>query len=475
MHRPGAPGDLDSYNTDWMGKYRGASELVLRPANTAHVSAVLEYCHQRRLAVVPQGGNTGLVGGSVPIGDEIVLSMRRMNSIRSFDSSSGTLVADAGCVLETLDSFLRSRAPHAHMMPVDLAAKGSCTIGGMLATNAGGIRVLRYGGTMSNTRGVEVVLANGRVIEGLRPALQKDNTGINLGALFAGSEGTLGVVTGVAIATPRVPESTEVAVMLIPTTKAIETALSKAKQRLAGVLSAFEFWDAESARIVAETDKKKSAQPFAAHLLGDRQDATGGPFHVLVEVGGTIGETRRQLEDYLEAVIEEGVAIDAVVAQDTLQARALWAAREGITEACAKNNSGAKAGNFKYDISLPPARMYDAVIELRERLAAAGHSSEDAVRHVLGFGHFGDGNIHVNVGATAHAAHDVAAQLEPHVYEWVIAHGGSISAEHGVGQARRAHMTAARGSAAVDAMRAIKHSLDARGILNPRKLLPDAS
>ncbi|KAJ2766128.1 D-lactate ferricytochrome c oxidoreductase, partial [Coemansia nantahalensis] len=212
--------ELEGFNNDWLGKYRGRSQVVLRPKTTAEVAGILRYCNDERIAVVPQGGNTGLVGGGVPVGDEVVLSLRNLNKVRSYDEASGILVCDAGCVLEELDNFVAERS---HVMPLDLGAKGSCHIGGNVATNAGGIRFLRYGSLHGSVLGLEVVLPDGTVLDNLS-TLRKDNTGYDLKQLFIGSEGTLGVITGVSIATPRRPSAVNVAVLGVPSYAGVQRA-----------------------------------------------------------------------------------------------------------------------------------------------------------------------------------------------------------------------------------------------------------
>ena len=237
---------LEHYNTDWMRKYRGKSRLALRPGSTTEVSRILAHCNERRLPIVPQGGNTGLVGGSVPVDDEVVLSLGRMNRVLAMDEHAGNLVCEAGCVLETLQEYVWKRG---YTMPLDLGAKGSCQIGGNIATNAGGLRFLRYGSLHGSVLGLEAVLADGTVLDNLT-ALRKDNTGYDLKQLFIGSEGTLGVVTGCAIALPRAPTSVQLAFLGLSSFDAVLACFGAAKRDLGEVLSAVEFLDAESYELV---------------------------------------------------------------------------------------------------------------------------------------------------------------------------------------------------------------------------------
>lgn len=248
---------MESYNTDWMRKYHGASRLALRPASTEEVSQVLKHCHERRLAVVPQGGNTGLVGGSVPVGDEVVLSLSRMSRIRGFDAVSGALQCDAGCVLERLDAFAEE---HGCIMPLDLGAKGTCQIGGNVSTSAGGLRFIRYGSLHGSVLGLEVVLADGTVLD-LMSDVRKDNTGYDLKQLFIGAEGTLGVVTGVSILTAQRPTASSLLMLACPSYEAVNRTFVSAKSALGTILTAFEFMDGPTMDLVRGPP---------AHALGAR-------------------------------------------------------------------------------------------------------------------------------------------------------------------------------------------------------------
>lgn len=241
------PVELARYNVDWMKKYRGQSQLVLRPKTTEQVSKIAKYCNDKKLAMVPQGGNTGLVGGSVPVFDEIVVTMELMNQVRSFDAVSGILVADAGLVLENADKYLEERG---FIFPLDLGAKGSCHIGGNVATNAGGLRLIRYGSLHGSVLGLEVVLADGTILNNLS-TLRKDNTGYDLKQLFIGSEGTLGFITGVSIATPKRSSAVNVSMVTVKSFEDVQRVFLKTKEALGEILSAFEFWDSNASRMVS--------------------------------------------------------------------------------------------------------------------------------------------------------------------------------------------------------------------------------
>ena len=444
----GVDDDLAPFNEDWMHKYRGQSRLVLRPASTEQVSAILKYCNEQKLAVVPQGGNTGLVGGSIPVFDEIVINMGRMQEIRSFDEVSGSLVLDAGCVLETADSYLAERG---HIFPLDLGAKGSCQVGGNVATNAGGLRLLRYGSLHGSVLGMEAVLADGTVIDDLC-RLRKNNTGYDLKQLLIGAEGTLGIITKLAIQCPQRSPAVNVALLGLDSYEKAQVAFREAKRQLSEILSAFELMDGTTQRLVHK-------------VRGDDHPLEGQhPFYCLVETSGSHGEhDYEKLERFLEHVMGDETIADGVVAQDETQARTLWSWREGITECI-----GHGGGTYKYDLSIPLPDMYSIVDDVRERIAEAGLLAEDPIDNdgtdkpvlgVVGYGHLGDSNIHLNVMVSRY---DKAIEkvLEPYVYEWIQKRGGSISAEHGLGLAKKDFIGYSRNDTMVGLMKQIKNLYD---------------
>ncbi|PIN15809.1 Proteins containing the FAD binding domain [Handroanthus impetiginosus] len=362
---------LDDANTDWMRKYKGSSKLMLQPKSTQEVSQILEYCNSRCLAVVPQGGNTGLVGGSVPVFDEVIINVSSMNNILSFDKVSGILVCEAGCILENLISFLDNEG---FIMPLDLGAKGSCQIGGNVSTNAGGLRLIRYGSLHGSVLGLEAVLANGTVLDMLG-TLRKDNTGYDLKHLFIGSEGSLGVVTKVSILTPPKLSSVNLAFLACEDYNGCQKLLLEAKRKLGEILSAFEFLDISAMDLVLKhLDGLRDPLPSSKHN-----------FYILIETtGSTESHDKEKLEAFLLQSIESGLLTDGVLAQDINQASAFWRIREGVPEALMK--AGAV---YKYDLSLPPEKMYDLVLEMRGRLGS--------VANVVAYGHLGDGNLHLNI------------------------------------------------------------------------------
>lgn len=437
-----AADDLEPFNRDWMRKYRGHTTLVLKPQSTDEVSRVLKYCNDRKLAVVPQGGNTGLVGGSTPVFDEIVLNTSRMNKIRSFDDTSGVLVADAGVILEVADQYLAERE---HLFPLDLGAKGSCHVGGNVATNAGGLRLLRYGSLHGNVLGVEAVLADGTVVDSLS-TLRKNNTGYDLKQLFVGSEGSIGVVTGVSVLCPPRPKAVNVAYFGVESYEQLCRAYKEAKGKLSEILSAFELMDGPTQQLVHKTSGNKYP------LEGEY------PFYCLVETSGSNEEhDMAKLEAFLEHIMGEGIVADGVLAQDETQFQALWRWREGITEAL--NHVG---GTYKYDVSIPLPELYQLVDDCRERLTQMGLVGDDdsfPVQAVVGYGHMGDSNLHLNVSVRQYNK-DVEKAIEPWVYEWIQKRKGSISAEHGLGLAKKEFIGYSQNETMVKLMKQLKDLYD---------------
>ncbi|KAI8808718.1 hypothetical protein BJ742DRAFT_677575 [Cladochytrium replicatum] len=462
--------DLLIYNMDWMKKYRGQSTVVLRPRTTNQVSEILAYCSKNSIAVVPQGGNTGLVGGSVPVFDEVVLNLGRMDSIRGFDEVSGIVVTDSGVVLEKLDGWLAERG---FMCPLDLGAKGSCHIGGNVATNAGGLRLLRYGSLHGTVLGLEAVLPDGTILDNLS-TLRKDNTGYDLKQLFIGSEGTIGVVTAVSILTPPRAKSTNVALLALPSFDAVQTLFRLAKQNLSEILSAFEFWDSAALKLARNTLHHVR---FPDEISGDGNSQV--PFWVLVETQGSEqSHDFEKLERFLDLVMsgsaESGpVVLDGLVAQDEAQATNFWALREGFPEACSKSGKV-----YKYDISMPVPVLYQMVEDVRNHLTSLNLYDPSAtsygparVTSVAGYGHVGDGNLHLNIIATAYSP-EILAGIEPYVYEWAQKYRGSVSAEHGLGLMKRDFVGYSKSPAMVQMMKRVKDLLDPKGIMNPYKYLP---
>lgn len=446
--------ELRPYNQDWMCKWEGRSKCVLKPASTAEVSSVLKHCNERGLAVVPQSGNTGLVGGSVPVHDEVVLSSLRMNKVEALDKRSGIVTVQAGMVLENLDNYV---AEHGFMVPLDLGAKGTCTIGGNAATNAGGLRYLRYGSLRGNILGLEAVLADGTVVESLT-TLRKDNTGYGLPQLFIGSEGTLGMITRLSLLLPPRPKAVNVAFFGCKDFESVQDTFALARQNLGEVLSAVEFCDRTAMEFVLERECSLGVRdPFEeAH-----------PFYVLIETSGSNEDhDNEKLHNFLEmAMGGEGAdpaVDDGVVASDGSQMKLIWRLREGISDAM--TNAGYI---YKYDVSIPLQKMYELVEDARKMLEAKGFTDARAA----GYGHLGDANLHLNVTNLSGRDDRLLDALEPWVFEWVASQKGSISAEHGIGQCKPQYLHYSKPPSAVTLMKALKASLDPKGILNPYKVL----
>jgi FAD/FMN-containing dehydrogenase len=440
------------YLREWRDTYFGQSALVLRPASTAEVSAILTLAHAEGIAVVPQAGNTGLVGGQIAMRGEVVVSVARMTKVRTVDAVGGTMTVEAGL---TLAECQQTADRAGKLFPLTLPSEGSCRIGGNLGTNAGGVGVLAYGNTRQQVLGLEVVLADGRVWDGLR-ALKKDNTGYDLRDLFIGSEGTLGIITAAVLRLLPKPAEKATAMVAI---RSIEDALAlfnMAQQAADRGLTAFEFMP----RLVLDF--------VLRHIAGTREPfAATYAWYVLIEISGAQadGTANRQLESILTDATDRGLVIDAVMAQSIAQARDLWRLREGISEA-----QKPEGGNIKHDVSVPIASIpvfISRANAIVERICPGARP--------LPLGHFGDGNVHYNIaqptGMDKAAFTKLTPQIMREVHDLVMSYGGSISAEHGIGQTRRAELARVKSDVELDLMRRIKSALDPKGILNPGKML----
>ncbi|NGN91976.1 FAD-binding oxidoreductase [Nocardioides sp. KC13] len=445
------PADMAAYVTDWTGSFTGTALAVVRPASTSEVATAVRLCAEAGVGVVPQGGNTGLVGGGVPDsgGDQVVLSLGRMRRVREVDPVADTLVVEAGAVLATVQE---AAVAAGRLFPLSLGSEGSCTIGGTIATNAGGTAVLRYGMMRELVLGLEVVLPDGRVWDGLRP-LRKDNTGYDLKQLFIGSEGTLGVVTAAVLrllpATPR----RATAFVALDSVEAATALLPLLRSHGGGLLTTWELLGRQAVDLVL------------AHLPGVRDPfAERHEWYGLVELAGTPADVDERLESALEAAAEAGLIADAVVAGSPAQRESLWALREGVSEA--QKSEGA---TLKHDVTLPITALPRFVAETGPRLL----ETLPGLRLVT-YGHIGDGNLHYNLSAPV--GDDAALRREGPaltriVYDAVTALGGSISAEHGIGVLKRDAAAAYKTGVEVDLMRAVKQAIDPDGVMNPRKVL----
>ena len=448
------PADTAPYLADWRGRYRGEAEAVVRPASTAEVAAVVAACAQAGVAVVPQGGNTGLCGGSVPVSGrrQIVLSLARMNRIRELDAANNTLTVEAGCVLQVIQEAARDAD---RLFPLSLGAEGSCQIGGNLSTNAGGEAVLRYGNARDLVLGLEVVLPDGRVWDGLR-GLRKDNTGYDLKQLFIGAEGTLGVVTAAVLKLFPRPTATATAFLGVADPATAVALLSVLRGAVGDRLTGFELMSRLCLELVLRHVPDTADPLREAHL-----------WYVLVELSdsGDSADLAERLMDALAPAMERGQVRDAVLAQSEAQGESLWRLRDSMAEA-----QKAEGISIKHDVSVPVSRMARFIEEASRALERAF----PGVR-IVAFGHIGDGNVHYNVSFADPAQN--AAFIEDSepvnrvVYEVVAALSGSISAEHGLGQLKRDEIRRYKSPLELELMRAIKRALDPQNLMNPGKVI----
>jgi len=432
--------DTSPYVTDWRRQYHGTAVCVVRPASTAEVAAVMRLCAEAAIAIVPQGGNTGLCGGSVPAGtqEQAVLSLSRLNRIRELDALNDTITVEAGCVLAEVQ---RAASDADRFFALSLAAEGSCQIGGNLSTNAGGVNVLRYGNARDQVLGLEAVLPDGRIWHGLR-GLRKDNTGYDLKQLFIGAEGTLGVITAAVLKLHPKPTASATAWIQVADPKGAVELLSHLRNACGDRLTAFELLS------------RTCVDAVLAHRPAIRDPIPGSAWSVLVELGDS--GSSAALHEKLAQALDTGFALNAVVAKSAAESKALWNIRENLPEA--------QFSNVKHDISVAVSK----VPEFIERAGAALATAYPGVP-VYCFGHAGDGNLHYNVGDAALLAR--SEEVNRMVYAEVAALGGSISAEHGLGQLKRDEIARHKAPLELELMRAVKKALDPRGLMNPGKLL----
>ncbi len=439
---------------DERGKYHGRAALMVRPADAGEVAEVVRFCAERRIPMVPQGGNTSMCGASVPHahGREILVGLSRLNRVRAIDPVNDTMTAEAGCILADLQA---AAAGVGRLLPLSLAAEGSCEIGGNISTNAGGTNVLRHGMARAQVLGLEVVLPDGSLWDGLR-ALRKDNTGYDLKQLFIGAEGTLGIVTAVVLKLEPQVRMTATAWAAVPDPAAALTLLTLARESSGDTVTAFEF---ESRRCV---DFVVANVPGVRDPLNGRHD-----WFVLIELSSPAADAPlgKTMEDLLALAMDRGLVLDGVVAASEAQARNLWALREHVSEA--QKHEG---GSIKHDVSVPVSR----VPEFLDRAGAVVEALVPGVRPVV-FGHMGDGNVHYNVTQPEGMDRDAyLAQWErmnEAVHDLAMAMDGSFSAEHGVGRLKRAALVKYRSPVEVAMMRRIKQALDPHGIMNPGKVI----
>jgi len=443
-----------TFCTDWRGRYSGRARCVVKPASTEEVAAVVALCAAERIPMVPQGGNTGLVGGATPQhdGHEVVINLSRMKRIREIDAANNTLTAEAGCLLAEVQAAAEGAE---RLFPLSLAAEGSCEIGGNLSTNAGGTAVLRYGNMRELTLGIEAVLPDGRIWHGLR-GLRKDNTGYDLKHLFIGAEGTLGIITAAVLKLFPRPRQAATAWLAVRDPAAAVELLSQLRGACGERVTGFE--------IVA----RPALELVLKHIPGARDPlAAVSPWYVLIELTDTLADVdlAGTLASVLGAEIAAGRVADAAMAQDLAQQQAFWQLRENISEA-----QRIEGLSIKHDIAVPVSHIAEFIARADAELRRAF----PAVRIVC-FGHIGDGNLHYNLSRpeAAENADFIAQTPEANriVHDLVAALGGSISAEHGLGQLKRGEILRYKSAVEMDLMRAVKQALDPHGLMNPGKVL----
>ncbi|MCF8178738.1 MAG: FAD-binding oxidoreductase [Sulfuritalea sp.] len=442
--------DMAPFCTDWRGRYVGQALCVALPGNTEEVAGVVRACAVAGVAIVPQGGNTGLCGGATPVGGEVVINLRRMNRIRAIDRANNSITVEAGC---TLHAVQEAALEADRLFPLSLAAEGSATLGGNLSTNAGGVQVLRYGNTRELTLGLEVVLADGQIWNGLR-ALRKDNTGYDLKHLFIGAEGTLGLITAATLKLFSRPRTYATAWVAVPDPAAAVSLLGRLRDQAGDNVTAFEIVGRPALDLVLR------------HIPNSRDPLAGNPlWQVLIELNGARDDLAFILEQALDGAIADGLVGDAVLAASEAQTSALWALRENISEA-----QRIEGISIKHDIAVPVSRIAEFITgadaALREKFPQV---------RIVCFGHIGDGNLHYNQSRPdAQSNAEFIAQTDAVnriVHDLVHELGGSISAEHGLGQLKREEVLRYKSTIEMDLMRAVKQAFDPHGLMNPGKLL----
>ena len=442
------------YLREWRDRYFGRAAMVLRPGSTLEVSRILAVANEARIGIVPQGGNTGLVGGQIPseAGTEVVVSLGRLNRVRAVDAAGGSMILESGVTLARAQEIAEDAD---RLFPLTLASEDSCDIGGVLSTNAGGVHVLAYGNARQLALGLEVVLADGQIWDGLR-TLKKDNTGYDLRDLFIGAEGTLGIITAAALKLLPRPREKATALVAIPNLNDALALFRLAETRAHSNLTAFEIMNRLSLDLVLR------------HVGGTRLPLSEpSPWYALLEVSGaeTDGAAARTLEAMLAKASEEKLISDGVLAASLAQSNSLWNLRESASEA-----QKPEGGSIKHDISVPIARIPDFVRRAEPVVEAICPGARPVV-----FGHFGDGNLHYNVtqppGMDKARYLSLWSRMSEAVHDLVHRMGGSISAEHGIGQMKRAELVRFKSETEIELMRRIKATFDPNGILNPGKVL----
>ncbi|TAK97011.1 MAG: FAD-binding oxidoreductase [Aquabacterium sp.] len=469
MPADAADPEFSRYQTDWRGRYKGHALAIVRPGNAQEVADVVKLCAQHGVSIVPQGGHTGLVGGGVPdaSGKQIVLSLQRLNRVLSVDAANLSMTVEAGCLLADVQ---RAADDASLLFPLSLASQGSCTIGGNLATNAGGTQVLRYGTARELCLGLQAVTAQGEIWQGLK-SLRKDNTGYDLRDLLIGSEGTLGIITAASLRLYPKPASRLAALLACDTIEQALALLALARRTLDASLTGFEIMHAYPVSLALQHTPQQARA--ARHLLSSDADAgitTQAPtWTVLLDAASPHPEValQDQLAQLLSHALQEALITQACVAQSDTQYREMWALRETIPLA-----EKAEGQMVKHDIGVPtscvPAFISQAEKALQEAFPGC---------RIVCFGHLGDGNLHYNVQASTDVSDQAFLAEQEHavnavVYDIATALGGTISAEHGIGQLKRNELGQRQNAISTAWMRAIKQALDPQGLLNPGRLVP---
>jgi len=444
---------IEPYLLEERGLFRGESSLLLKPKNTEEVSKILKLCNEYNIKVVPQGGRTGLCGGTIPSenGQEIMLSLERMNKIKDLNEANFTITVEAGCILNTIQNIADEKN---FLFPLSLASEGSCTIGGNLSTNAGGINVLRYGMARDLVLGIEVVLANGEIWSNLT-SLRKDNRGYDLKQLFIGSEGTLGIITSAVLKLFPAPRNIETALFAIPNTDAAIELLGLARNASADLLNAYEL----VSRIGMEMVIKHI--PGAKEPIKDKYE-----WYVLIEFSSSSkNNLRKQMEDLFELALNKKIVLDGVIAESTQQRKELWVLRDGLNEA-----QKPEGGSIKHDISVPinnVSKFIDSASKCVKKFIPSSR--------VVAFGHIGDGNIHFNISQPLKQDKNEFLNkwndVNKLVFDIVESLNGSFSAEHGIGKLKRKELRTYNPKIEIDLMKSIKSTFDPNNILNPGKVL----
>lgn len=445
--------DASAYLTEWRDKFKGRAALIAKPANTDEVSQILKIASEAGIGIVPQGGNTGLVGGQIPSldGTEIILNLSRMNEIRKIDTLNDTMLVDAGCILANVQ---QAASDAGRFFPLSLASEGSAEIGGLLSTNAGGINVLRYGNARAQVLGLEVVLPNGEIWNGLK-GLRKDNTGYDLKQIFMGAEGTLGVITAAVLKLFAAPTDRATGFVAVPDLDAVIALLGLTREMTGELVSAFELIPAIGLEFLAKHKGFNSPLKSPA------------PWYVLIELTSTDapGTLKNALEPLLATGLEKGLVLDATIAANVSQTEEFWRLRETMSEI-----QKFEGGSIKHDIAVQISDIPAFV----ERAIAAVTAACTGIRPVV-FGHVGDGNLHFNLTQPENADKDSYLAgweaLSRIVHDIVDDMGGSISAEHGIGQLKRDDLAHYKSHVEMDLMRRLKKAFDPNGIMNPGKVI----